>query len=148
MPCHYAECRVLFITMLNNIELSVIMLIVIVLSVIMVNVIMLNVVMLNVVAPQKLSFIFSWREKRQKKTFSLLSFIYIGDVFCQKRMRATFDKAQSVKINRLLIRHDRNPRFSKSPSHLKIYYSRLTHVISRLLIINIMLPTRLKWDRH
>jgi hypothetical protein len=126
MLCHYAECRVLFVTLLNIIVLSVIMLIVIVLSVVMLSVVMINVIMVNVVAPQKLSFIFSWREKRQKKTFSLLSFIYMGDVFCQKRMQATFDEAQSVKINRLLIRHDRNPRFSKSPSCLKIYYSRLT----------------------
>jgi hypothetical protein len=39
-------------------------------------------------------------------------------------------------------RHDRNLRFSKSPSHLKIYYSRLTPVISRLLIVNTMLPAR------
>jgi hypothetical protein len=35
-------------------------------------------------------------------------------------------------------RHDQNPRFSKSLSHLKIYYSRLTPIISRLLIVNTM----------
>ncbi len=38
-------------------------------------------------------------------------------------------------------RHDRNPRFSKSLSHLEIYCSRLTPVISHLLIVNTMLPT-------
>ncbi len=37
--------------------------------------------------------------------------------------------------------HDWNPRFSKSLSCLKIYYSRLTLIISRLLKINTMLPT-------
>jgi hypothetical protein len=41
--CHYAECCVLFIVMLNVIMLSVVML----------NVIMLNVVTLKVAAPQK-----------------------------------------------------------------------------------------------
>jgi hypothetical protein len=38
-------------------------------------------------------------------------------------------------------RHNRNLRFSKSLSHLELYYSHLTPVISRLLIINTMLPT-------
>jgi hypothetical protein len=51
MLCHYAErhiaeCRVLFIVMLN-----VIMLIVVMLNVVMPSVAMLNVVMLSVVAP-------------------------------------------------------------------------------------------------
>jgi hypothetical protein len=35
-------------------------------------------------------------------------------------------------------RHDRKLRFSKSASCIEIYYSRLTPVISHLLIINIM----------
>ncbi len=51
MLCHYAElhnaeCRVLFIVMLNVIMLSVIML-----NVVMLSVVMLNVVILSVVAP-------------------------------------------------------------------------------------------------
>jgi hypothetical protein len=37
------------------------------------------------------------------------------------------------------LRHDQNLRFSKSLSHLKIYYSRLTPVISHFLIVNTML---------
>jgi hypothetical protein len=40
------------------------------------------------------------------------------------------------------IRHDQKLRFSKSASHIEIYYSRLTPVISHLLIINTLLPTR------
>jgi hypothetical protein len=32
-------------------------------------------------------------------------------------------------------------RFSKSASHFEIYYSRITPIISHLLIINTMLPT-------
>jgi hypothetical protein len=43
IKCHYAECRDLFIVMMNVIMLSVIML----------SVIMLNVVMLDVVAPEQ-----------------------------------------------------------------------------------------------
>ena len=43
---HYAECRDLFIVMLNAIMLSVVML-----SVVMLSVVMLSVVMLSVVAP-------------------------------------------------------------------------------------------------
>ncbi len=43
---HYAECRDLFIAMLNVVMLSVVML-----NVVMLNVVMLNVVMLNVVTP-------------------------------------------------------------------------------------------------
>ncbi len=39
-------------------------------------------------------------------------------------------------------RHDQNPRFSKSLSHLKIFYTHLTPVISCLLTVNTMLPTR------
>jgi hypothetical protein len=42
----------------------------------------------------------------------------------------------------MLGRHDQNPSKSKSLSHLKIFYSRLRPVISRLLIVNSMLPTR------
>jgi hypothetical protein len=45
---HYAEWRILLITMLNAIMLSVIMLSVIMLSVIMLSVIMLSVIMLSV----------------------------------------------------------------------------------------------------
>ncbi len=41
-----------------------------------------------------------------------------------------------------VIRHDRNPRFSKSLSQLEILYTRLTPVISHLLTVNTMLPTR------
>ncbi len=37
--------------------------------------------------------------------------------------------------------HDQNSRFSQSLSHLELYYSHLTPVISRLLIVNTMLPT-------
>ncbi len=37
-------------------------------------------------------------------------------------------------------RHDRNPRFSKSLSRLKIFYTCLTPVISCLLTVNTMLP--------
>ncbi len=36
--------------------------------------------------------------------------------------------------------HDQNPSKSKSLSHLKKFYSRLTPLISRLLIINTMIP--------
>jgi len=43
-----------------------------------------------------------------------------------------------------VIRHDRNLRFSKSSSHLKIYSSRLTPLISHLLIVNTILPNLLK----
>ncbi len=49
--CHYAECCVLFIVMLNVIMPNVIMLNVVMLNVVMLNVIMLNVVMLSVFAP-------------------------------------------------------------------------------------------------
>ncbi len=59
--CHYAECRVLFITMLNVIMLSVVML----------NVVMLSVVMLNVVAPEKTFYNFD------TKTRSFLSGLYL-----------------------------------------------------------------------
>jgi hypothetical protein len=45
------------------------------------------------------------------------------------------------KLFMVLGRHDRNLRFSKSLSYLKIYYSCLTPIISCLLIINTMLPT-------
>jgi hypothetical protein len=38
-------------------------------------------------------------------------------------------------------RHDRRFRFSKSASRIKIYYSHLKPVTSRLLIVNTMLPT-------
>jgi len=48
----------------------------------------------------------------------------------------------------LLIRHDRNPRFSKSLSHLEIYYACLTPIISCLSIINTMLLTHWKQDRQ
>jgi hypothetical protein len=48
---HFAECRDLFIVMLNAIMLSVVMLNVAILSVIMLNAAMLSVVMPNVVAP-------------------------------------------------------------------------------------------------
>ncbi len=41
-------------------------------------------------------------------------------------------------------RHDRNPLKSKSLSRLEIFYYRLTPVISRLLIVNTMLPTHYK----
>jgi hypothetical protein len=51
MLCHYAECRILFIIMLNIIMLSVIMLSVIMLSVIMLSVMMLSVIMPSIVAP-------------------------------------------------------------------------------------------------
>jgi len=50
MLCHYAECRVLFIVMLNVIMLTVVILIVIMLNVIMLSVVMLNVILLSVVA--------------------------------------------------------------------------------------------------
>ncbi len=40
-----------------------------------------------------------------------------------------------------VVRHDRNPSKSKILSRLKIFYSRLTPIISHLLIINTMLPT-------
>jgi hypothetical protein len=52
--CHFAECRVFLIVMLNVIMLSLvffIMLSVVMLSVIMLSVVMLNVVMLSAVAP-------------------------------------------------------------------------------------------------
>jgi hypothetical protein len=48
--CH-AECRDLFIVMLNVIMLSVLMLSVVMLNVVMLSVVMLSVIMLNVVAP-------------------------------------------------------------------------------------------------
>jgi hypothetical protein len=48
---HYAECRVLFIVLLNVVMLSVIMLNVILLSFIALSVIMLNAVMLRVMVP-------------------------------------------------------------------------------------------------
>jgi hypothetical protein len=44
--CHYAECPILFITMLNVVMLNVVML-----NAVMLNVIMLNVVTLSVVGP-------------------------------------------------------------------------------------------------
>jgi hypothetical protein len=44
-------------------------------------------------------------------------------------------------IQRGHFRHDQKLRFSKSVSRIEIYYSRLTLVISRLLIVNTMLPT-------
>jgi hypothetical protein len=40
-----------------------------------------------------------------------------------------------------VIRHDQNPRFSKSLSRLEIFYTRLTAIISCLLTVNTMLPT-------
>ncbi len=49
---------------------------------------------------------------------------------------------------RVNISHDRNPRFFKSLSRLKIFNTRLTPVISRLLTINTMLPTCQKCDRQ
>jgi hypothetical protein len=49
MLCHYAECRVLFIVMLNVIMLTVVILIVIMLNVIMLSVIILIVILLSVV---------------------------------------------------------------------------------------------------
>ncbi len=52
------------------------------------------------------------------------------------------------QYNVIVSRLDQNPRFSKSLSHLEIYYSHLKPVISHLLIINTMLPTRLKRDRQ
>ncbi len=50
--CHYAECRDLFIVMLNVILLSVIMVNVVILSV-MLSVIMLSAIILSVEAPIK-----------------------------------------------------------------------------------------------
>ncbi len=47
----YAECRVLFIAMLNVVMLNVVMLNVVMLNVVMLNAVMLSVVVLNVVAP-------------------------------------------------------------------------------------------------
>ncbi len=49
--CCHAECRDLFIVMLNVIMLSFVMLTVIMLTVITLSIAMLSVVMLNVVAP-------------------------------------------------------------------------------------------------
>ncbi len=54
-------------------------------------------------------------------------------------------KAKSLmfegRFNQACVRHDQNPRFSKSLSRLKIFYTRLTPVISRLLTVNTMLQT-------
>jgi len=41
-----------------------------------------------------------------------------------------------------LIRHDQKSKIFQSASIIKIYYSRLTPIISHLLIVNTMLPTR------
>jgi hypothetical protein len=49
--CHYAECSVLFIVLLNVTILSVVKLNVIMLCVVTLNVIVMSVIMLNVVAP-------------------------------------------------------------------------------------------------
>jgi hypothetical protein len=49
---------------------------------------------------------------------------------------------KSPFYNITVARHDGNPRFSKSLSRINIYYSRLIPIISHLLIINTMLPTR------
>ncbi len=49
IKCHYVECPVSFIVMLNVIMLSAVMLNVIMLRVIMLNVFMLNIVMLSAV---------------------------------------------------------------------------------------------------
>ncbi len=49
IECHYAECRVSFVVMLNGIMPSVVMLSVVLLNVVMLNVIMLSVILLNVI---------------------------------------------------------------------------------------------------
>ena len=51
--CHYAECNVLFIVMLNTIMLSVVVLNAFMLSLVMLNVVMPSVVMLSLVAWRK-----------------------------------------------------------------------------------------------
>ena len=48
-PYHCAECRILFIVMVNVVMVNVVMVNVIMVNVIMVNVIMVNVIMMNVV---------------------------------------------------------------------------------------------------
>ncbi len=73
--------------------------------------------------------------------------VFFSQILChfksaEQRMFRVFE------YNPVRIRHDRNTRFSKSLSHLEIYYSRLTPVISHLLIVNTMLPMRLKKDRQ
>jgi hypothetical protein len=47
----------------------------------------------------------------------------------------------SISAEILLLRHDQKSRFSICASRIEIYYSRLTPIISRLLIVNTMLPT-------
>jgi len=49
IKCHYAQCRILFIVLLNAVMLSVVMLNVNMMSALALNVIMLSVIMLHVV---------------------------------------------------------------------------------------------------
>jgi hypothetical protein len=67
--CHYAECRVLFIIMLNASMLKVVMLNVFMLSVAMLSVVMLSIVMLSVVAPPRK---YPTRHRRHKTFFSVI----------------------------------------------------------------------------
>ncbi len=53
MLCHYAECRILFIVMLNVFMLSVIML----------SIVMLRIIMVSVVAPTRLHFLLLVEDK-------------------------------------------------------------------------------------
>jgi hypothetical protein len=45
--CHYAECQILFVVVLNVVMLSIMMLNAIILSVFMLNVVILSVIILN-----------------------------------------------------------------------------------------------------
>jgi hypothetical protein len=76
-----------------------------------------------------------------KKAFGhwneLIFYIYFKEVFIPLKTFTTVFFCPMLTRNR----HDQNPRFSISLSHLKIYYSRLTPIISHFLIINTMLQT-------
>ncbi len=86
------------------------------------------------------------RTRKSSTSFRRISRIRSRIIWCHEA-----PSTSSLKLSRShppwtvfsssLTRHDRNPKFSKSLSCLKIYYSRLTPVISHLLIVNTMLPT-------
>jgi hypothetical protein len=67
--CHYTECRILFIGMLNAIMLSIVKLSAVVPSIIMLSAVMPSVIMLNVVM---LSVLAPWQEANDMALVTLL----------------------------------------------------------------------------
>ncbi len=76
-------------------------------------------------------------------------FIKMKNTKFYKKVLQKVEKSEgNISLIVVKFRHDFNPRFSKSLSHIKIYYSLLTPIISCLLTVNTMLLTRSKWDRQ